>query len=268
MIIQAIRSIIFYIFFILNTAIVAIILGTLSLFKKRGWYRFGWVIAQYWGYSTLFFLRFIVGIKTIILGEENIPKGGCIIGSKHQSDWDIFAIFPKVGRPSFIAKKILLDIPFFGWAARDFDTISVNRKMKSKAIPEMNRQAKEAIKNGCKIIIFPEGTRKAPLAENDYRYGIAKMYQELDVPVVPVALNSGLFWARNALVLWPGTATARFLPPIPKGLEPDEMHAMLKETIEKHTNELILEAEKQGLSAPISKEFREKLDLLKQDLSS
>lgn len=265
MIIQAIRSIIFYILFIGNTAIAAIILGTFSIFKKRGWYAFGWILAKYWGTSTLFLLRWVVGIRTHIEGTKNIPEGGCIIASKHQSDWDVFAIFPQVGRPSFIAKKQLLNIPFFGWAARDFDTISIDRAKGSEAIPAMIEGAKEAVNKGCRLIIFPEGTRKAPLAETDYRYGIAKIYKELNVPIVPVALNSGLFWGRNAMVLWPGTASARYLPPIPAGLDPDEMLTRLEEVIEKNTNELIFAAAKDGLSAPISPQLRERLDALQKD---
>ncbi len=263
MIIQAIRSIIFYILFIANTAIVAIILGFISIFKKRGWYSFGWAIAKYWGASTLFLLRFIVGIKSEISGLEHLPEGGAIIAAKHQSDWDIFAIFPFAIRPSFIAKKQLLDIPFFGWAARDFDTISIDRSKGSQAIPQMLKEAKAAVKRGCKIIIYPEGTRKAPLAEPDYRYGIAKIYEELDVPVIPVALNSGLFWGRNALVLWPGTAKAKFLEPIPAGLAPDEMHKQLSQVIEINSNELILEAAEKGLTRPITDEFRKRLETLK-----
>ncbi len=264
MLIQAIRSIIFYILFILNTAIVAIILGIFSAFKKRGWYSFGWLFARYWGFSTLFLLRYIVGIKSDISGIENLPKGGAIIAAKHQSDWDIFALFPVAQRPSFIAKKQLLNIPFFGWAARDFDTISIDRSKGSEAIPEMIKEAKAAIDRGCKIIIYPEGTRKAPLAEPDYRYGIAKIYEQLNVPVIPVALNSGLFWGRNALILWPGTAKAKFLKPIPAGLSSQDMHNQLSKVIEKNSNELILEAYEKGLSRPISPEFREKLEALKK----
>src|SRR5690606_886918 len=112
---------------------------------------------------------------------------------------------------AFIAKKELMDIPFFGWAARSFDTIRIDRSLGGDAIPLMLDDARAALARGCRIIIFPEGTRKAPLAEPDYRYGIVRMYEALGVPVVPVALNSGLFWGRQSLVLWPGRAEARFL---------------------------------------------------------
>ncbi len=178
----------------------------------------GYPIVWLWYRANLIFLRLFVGIRSKIEGEENLPTGPCIIASKHQSDWDIFALLPATGRrPSFIAKKQLLDIPFFGWAALNFHTISVNRKRGREALPQMLSQAKEAIKHDCRIVIYPEGTRKAPLADPTYKWGVAKLYKELNVPVVPVALTSGLYWPRNSHVLWPGTARARYLKPIPPG---------------------------------------------------
>src|SRR5690606_31497434 len=118
-------------------------------------------------------------------------------------------------------------IPFFGQAAQAFDTIRLDRSLGGEAIPAMIEDAKAALARGARIIIFPEGTRKAPLAPYDYRYGIVRLYQGLDVPVVPAAVNSGLFWGRNSLLLWPGTARARFLPPIPPGLPPEEFRERL-----------------------------------------
>jgi 1-acyl-sn-glycerol-3-phosphate acyltransferase len=156
-----------------------------------------------------------------------------------------------------------MDIPFFGWAARTFDTIRIDRSLGSGAIPLMLQDARAALNRGCRIIIFPEGTRRAPLAPPDYRYGIVKMYETLGVPVVPVALNSGLFWGRKSLILWPGTATARFLPAIPPGLPAAQFRARLTAETEAATNALILEAYEAGLSRPIPPELREKLEALK-----
>jgi 1-acyl-sn-glycerol-3-phosphate acyltransferase len=93
------------------------------------------------------------------------------------SDWDIFAILPHTRRPAFIAKKELMDIPFFGWAARAFDTIRIDRSLGGDAIPTMMADARAALDRGGRIIIFPEGTRKSPLAPHDYRYGIVRMYE-------------------------------------------------------------------------------------------
>ncbi|HTM77427.1 MAG TPA: lysophospholipid acyltransferase family protein, partial [Devosia sp.] len=146
-------------------------------------------------------------------------------------------------------------IPFWGWAARSLDCIEVDRKKGAQAIPEMMRQAHAAAERGCRIVIFPEGTRKAPLAPADYKYGVARLYAELKVPVVPVALNSGLFWGRNSPVIWPGLAQAKFLPAIEAGLAPDVFLARLKKAIESESDDLILTAVEKGLSRPIDSKF-------------
>lgn len=258
MIVQTIRSLIFYVFFIGITALLAIPMGIYSLVAPKF---SGYPIVWLWYNSNLFFLRLFVGIRSKIEGEENLPEGPCIIASKHQSDWDIFALLPATGkRPSFIAKKQLLDIPFFGWAARNFHTISVNRKKGREALPQMIEQSKEAIKHDCRIVIYPEGTRKAPLAEPNYKWGIAKLYTELNIPVVPVALTSGLYWPRNSLVLWPGTARARYLKPIEPGLNAKEFHEKLQSVIEAETDKMIFEDLEKGISLPISEAFQSRID--------
>ncbi|MGV8853687.1 MAG: lysophospholipid acyltransferase family protein [Devosia sp.] len=266
MVIQAIRTVLFYALFIGQTAIIAIILGTIALITGRT--RASWAIAVYWCSSTLRLLRWLTGVKTVVTGAENIPAGGCIIAAKHQSDWDVFAMFPYAGRPAYIIKKELMNIPFFGWAARSLDCIEVDRKKGAKAIPAMMAQAHAAIARGCRIVIFPEGTRRAALADPDYRQGVVRLYLELKVPVVPVAVNSGLFWGRNSLVIWPGTAEARFLPAIEAGLTADVFLERLKKAIESGSNELALKAEAKGLSRPISAELRSKFDALKSNGSN
>ncbi len=163
MIVQAIRSLLFYLLFLGQTVLLAILLGTITLFlpKDRPAPPFMWRMGRYWGYSNLAFLRFVVGIKSEVEGAENIPPGGCIIASKHQSDWDIVAILPHAPLPAFIAKRQLMDIPFFGWAAKLFNTISVDRKRGSDAIPAMLAEAQAKVANGSQIIIFPRA-RGAP----------------------------------------------------------------------------------------------------------
>ncbi|GHA26031.1 1-acyl-sn-glycerol-3-phosphate acyltransferase [Devosia pacifica] len=260
--IQATRSALFYILFIGQTVLLALVIGTIGLIYRRRT-PVGWALARYWCRSNSWLMHAIAGVGTNVSGMENIPEGGCIIAAKHQSDWDVFAIFPHTGRPAYVAKKELMRIPFFGWAAKSLDCIEVDRKKGAEAIPLMMLQAKGAIERGCKIVIFPEGTRKAPLAPPDYRFGVARMYAELGVPVVPVALNSGLFWGRNSLILWPGTAQARFLEPIAPGLPPKEMLERLKKAIETESNRLIAEADAAGLKRPLSPDLRERLDRLK-----
>lgn len=261
-IVQAVRTALFYLLFIGQTAVIAIIIGTIALVSGRT--PLSWGLAVFWCRSNLAYLRAIAGVKTRVTGEENIPPGGCIIAAKHQSDWDVFAIFPYTGRPAYIVKKELMRIPFFGWAARALDCIEVDRKRGAEAIPLMMAQAHAAIERGCRIVIFPEGTRRAPLAPADYRQGIVRLYMELKVPVVPVALNSGLFWGRNSLIIWPGTAEAKFLPPIEPGLAPDVFLERLKAAIEPASNELILDAVEKGLDRPIGDELQARIDTLRQ----
>jgi len=265
-VIQAVRSALFYFIFIGQTAIIAFIVGSIALVSGRT--PLSWSMAVFWCRSNLAYLRALTGVKTRVTGAENIPPGGCIIAAKHQSDWDVFSIFPHTGRPAYIVKKELMRIPFFGWAARSLDCIEVDRKRGAEAIPAMMRQAHAAIDRGCRIVIFPEGTRKAPLAPPDYRQGIVRLYLELGVPVVPVALNSGLFWGRNSLVIWPGTAEAKFLPPIEPGLPPDIFLDRLRKAIESESNALILKAADHGLSRPMGPELRHRLDALRQSGSA
>lgn len=260
-IIQALRSAVFYVAFIGQTAVIAIIVGTSALFVPRRT-AFTWSLAKYWCRSNSWLMRHIVGIGTEVRGAQNIPPGGCIFAAKHQSDWDVFAIFPYTERPAYIVKRELMRIPFFGRAARSLGCIEVDRARGGDALSGLVANARGAIAEGARIVIFPEGTRRAPLTPPDYRFGVARLYAELGVPVVPVALNSGLFWGRNSLILWPGMAKAEFLEPIEPGLAPQEMLERLKTAIESKSNDLIRDAYRRGLDRPLPDDLRARLDAL------
>ncbi len=212
-IIQAVRTAIFYVLFLGQTVVLAVIVGVIAIIWKRhaGQLGSGAVLgAQF----NLWLLRWVVGIRTSVSGGENIPPGPCIIAAKHQSDWDIFAILPFTdGKPAYIAKRELIDIPFFGRAAQSLNTISIDRELGAEAIPRMLDEARSRIASGCRIVIYPEGTRKAPLADPDYRQGIVRMYLRSNVPVIPVALNSGLYWGRNSLCCGRGRRGRSSCPP-------------------------------------------------------
>lgn len=258
MLVQALRSLVFYVLFYVQTTVLAIVLGTLAIIVRKP-FALGLWIVNYWCNSNLLMLRVIAGIRSEVTGLENLPEGGCIIASKHQSDWDVFAILPPSQRPAFIAKKELMNIPFLGWAARTFETITIDRSLGGRAIPQMVEDARSAADRGCRIIIFPEGTRRPPLAESAYKVGASRIYAALDVPVVPVALNSGLFWGRRQPVLWPGRARAHFLPPIPPGLPAVEMQRRLIEAIETETDRLVVEAWREGITRPLGEDMQRRL---------
>src|SRR5690606_17445917 len=142
--------------FIGVTALAALAVGSIAIVMRRRT-RLGWAIARAWCLFNSWLMKAVAGVGTKVTGAENIPEGGCIIAAKHQSDWDVFAIFPHTGRPAYIVKRELMRIPFFGHAARSLDCIEVDRKKGSEAIPAMMQEARAAIARGCRIVIFPEG---------------------------------------------------------------------------------------------------------------
>jgi 1-acyl-sn-glycerol-3-phosphate acyltransferase len=134
--------------------------------------------------------------------------------------------------PAFVLKRELLSIPLFGWYLRKVGMIAVDRAAGASALRNMARQASEAFAEGRSILIFPEGTRVPPGESRPYHPGVAALYTQLKVPVVPVALNSGLFWGRRSFVKRPGTVTVQFLPPIPPGLDRKAFMRELESRIE------------------------------------
>jgi 1-acyl-sn-glycerol-3-phosphate acyltransferase len=141
--------------------------------------------------------------------------------------------------PAYILKRELMWIPFFGWCAWKADMIPVDRGARSQALAAMTVLAKVETGRGRQIIIFPEGTRRAPGAEPKYKFGVVHLYGELGVPCVPVALNSGLFWPRRSFRRYPGTIRVEILDPIAPGLDKAEFAARLQNDVEAATARLV-----------------------------
>ncbi len=198
------------------------------------------VIETFWSRSVQWLLKYIVGLKVEFRGLENLGAGPLILAVKHQSAWDTIVFASIVRDPIFIFKRSLLAIPFYGWFLYKLDMIAVDRDAGGSALKDMVRQTRKVIAEGCRyIVIFPEGTRSTPGSPPDYLPGVAGLYSMVKIPVVPVALNSGLFWARRRFVIFPGIITLEFLPPIPPGLSRDAFMAQLQERIETKTAALL-----------------------------
>jgi len=121
--------------------------------------------------------------------------------------------------------------------------IPVDRGSRSKALKAVVAATKqEMARNPRQLIIYPEGTRRAPGDEPAYKYGIVEIYTQLGVPVVPVAHVAGLYWPRRKFLRYPGTIKARFLPPIPPGLGKDEFMARLIGETEAACDQFLIEA--------------------------
>jgi 1-acyl-sn-glycerol-3-phosphate acyltransferase len=233
-----IRSLLFNVALYLNFLVQAVIFSPVLLMPER----FFWPIGRFWVRSTLWLHRKICGIDDEIRGVANIPEGGFIVASKHMSAWETLRLIELFPRPSFILKRQLLWLPLFGWYMWKAHMIPVDRGKGSAAIEAMAAHARRAIAEGRQIIIFPEGTRRPPLAPPAYRHGVARLYAALGVQCLPVALNSGLFWPRRSFVHRRGTILVEVLPPIPPGLQPEEFAERLQTAIETATEALIAEA--------------------------
>jgi 1-acyl-sn-glycerol-3-phosphate acyltransferase len=204
-------------------------------------YRAILAVAKAWGRYNLFLLRVICGLKADFRGLEKIPRGSLLVAAKHQSAWETFALLWLFDDPAFILKRELQWIPIFGWLTIKARMIPINRSSRIASFNAMVKRARNELAVGRQIVIFPEGTRRPAGAEPSYKHGIARLYAEANVPVLPIALNSGLFWRRRSLLRLPGTIAVQVLDPIPPGLEQKEFMARLQNDIETATARLIEE---------------------------
>jgi 1-acyl-sn-glycerol-3-phosphate acyltransferase len=232
------RSVLFNTAFYINLFGRMLLLSPIYFLMER---KAAFRIPKDWASSNNWLMKNIVGATFEIEGLENIPETGCIFAPKHQSAWDTFALLPWQRDPVYILKRELMWIPLFGWYVAKQRMIPVNRGARGKVMVEVMRRTKEEMANGRQLIIYPEGTRRAPGAEPHYRYGIARIYRDVQVPVVPIVAHWGLFWGRRKLIKHPGHFKVRILPPIQPGMDPDDFHAHLVETLEAASDQLLIE---------------------------
>jgi 1-acyl-sn-glycerol-3-phosphate acyltransferase len=199
-------------------------------------------VVRTWARCNIVLLRTIAGIRCEIRGRERIPPGGLLVACKHQSVWETFALFLLFDDPCYVLKRELTWLPLFGWLAMKARMVPVDRGARSAAMKAMTARAMVEVAAGREIVIFPEGTRRPPGAEPQYKFGVAYLYSELNVPCVPVALNSGLFWPRRQIVKRPGTIVIEVLEPIPPGLERVAFLERLQHDIERASDRLLDEA--------------------------
>ncbi len=235
------RSAVFNVLFYLNLlvhfiiAIPTLVMPRMAIVK----------LAMFWGRTNNWLLRVVCGTKVEYRGLDKIPRGALLVASKHQSLWETFALLWLFSDPAFILNPEQQRIPVLGWYAKKAGKIPVDRGRRGQALTEMTERARIELAHGRQIVIFPEGTRRAPGAEPSYKFGIAHLYGETGIPCLPIALNSGLFWPRRSFRRYPGTIVAEVLDPIPPGLSKDEFAARLQQDIEVATARLIAEGERE-----------------------
>jgi 1-acyl-sn-glycerol-3-phosphate acyltransferase len=186
-------------------------------------------IADAWARFHGWCVRVLLGIGTRI--EGRIPAGPALVAAKHQSMFETLELITLLDTPAVVMKHELTQIPLWGRLTKRYGIIPIDRAGGAKALREMLRQAQAAIGEGRPIVIFPEGTR-VPLGEKPpLQSGFAGLYRALNLPVIPLALDSGRVWPRHGFVKRSGTITLRFGEPIPPGLPRKEIEARVHEAI-------------------------------------
>ncbi len=196
--------------------------------------------------------RWMVGVKFEERGREHLIDGPMILAIKHQSSFETIAFSFLVHHPAIVLKKELISIPLYGWYAMRAKMIAIDRKGSASAMRKMLRTAEAAVADGRPIVIFPEGTRTAAGDVGTYHPGVAGLYRHLKIPVVPVAVDSGLYWPRRTVVKTPGTIQIEYLPPIAPGLPRKDFMTRLETDIEGATNLLLAKAGFCAVEKPVA----------------
>lgn len=233
------RAVVYYLYIALAT----IVMGVWGLWLTgRHGYEGVHRLATVWTGHLLAAARVILGLSYEIRGTP--PTGDCLIGAKHQSFFDILIIAHHAPHRSFIMKKEILRIPIMGYYTGKAGCVPIDRARGGEAMTHMLSQLREirAAHDQVQLVIYPEGTRVPPGEARRYKPGIARIYGETDLPVVPVAVNVGLFWGKRGIPMRPGHAIVEYLPAIAPGLPPDELLRELQTRVEAGSNALMSEA--------------------------
>ncbi len=195
-------------------------------------YRYG--LTKGWSGLSVWWVRVCCGVTYRVTGLENLPRDtAAVVLAKHQSTWETLALHWLLPQMSWVIKRELLWVPFFGWAMNLLAPIAIRREQGANALKQVLRQGKTTLQAGRWILLFPEGSRLAPLTRTKYGASGAKLATLAGVPLVPIALNSGHFWPRKAFLKTPGVIEVVIGAPIPTaGRKADELTDQVEAWIE------------------------------------
>lgn len=255
------RSLIFNILFYGLTAFVCIVFVIAIIFPRPV------ILAVTKGYMSCvkFLETYILDLTYEVRGQEYLPKSGTyLVASKHQSAYETLKLYHLFGDPTIVLKQELMDIPLFGAFLKKLDVIAIDRRNKEASMKALEDGALRMQKQNRPIVIFPQGTRvpvNVSSKKARYKGGIMKIYNTTNLPIIPLALNSGMFWGRKSFLKRPGKVIFEFLPPIKSGLEDKEVMLIMEDSIETHTLALMKEAKEKY-------PYLEEIKLLETDQAS
>jgi 1-acyl-sn-glycerol-3-phosphate acyltransferase len=211
--------------FFLGQAISAILFGSFALlFLAFMPYRWRYQFCTTWSRFVIWWAKIICGIQYEISGRENLPVQNAIILSNHQSAWETLFFQVLLPPQTWVLKKQLLWIPFFGWALALLEPIAIDRKQ-SRSIKTLLDNGKKRLSQGRWVVIFPEGTRVAIGKHHTYSRSGAILAKSSGYAIVPIAHNAGLYWPKSAFIKHPGKIRVLIGPVIdPTHLSIDEIH--------------------------------------------
>ena len=226
---SALRSIAFALFQLIVTppyALSVLLLGWLPPVTR---YRYitNWCALNLWA------ARWICGIRSRVIGAENLPASPMIVACKHSSTWETLFLSRFLPPLAYVAKKELLSLPFFGWAFRLASPITIDRKAGEDAMAQISEQGRERFAEGFWIILYPEGTRIPVGKRVRYKTGAARLAVDMQVPILPIAHNAGWLWPKGVMGKRPGLITLSIGTPIASGeLDAPELMLAVESWIE------------------------------------
>jgi 1-acyl-sn-glycerol-3-phosphate acyltransferase len=225
-----IRSALYFLVLAIITPIIAFLMAIVMPFTKR---HPPFVLAKWWTQMAIFFVRIICGVKHDIRGAENIPTTPTIVMAKHQSSWETIFFMTYFPEQTWVIKKELVMVPFFGWGIAMLTPVAIDRSAGKDALQQVVEQGTQRLKDGLWMMVWPEGHRIAPDKKGRYKIGGAALSAKSDAPILPIAHNAGTYWPRHWLWKYPGTITVSIGPLIyPNGRQPAEIIAEVEAWIE------------------------------------
>jgi 1-acyl-sn-glycerol-3-phosphate acyltransferase len=209
----AARAVVYLLWLVVTVVPWALTVLVFSIFVRGApvyWLCAGWLGVATWG------AKVICGIRSRVVGLENLPDGPAVLAPKHQSTWETFAFPTIMPRPlSYVFKRELLYVPFFGWAMSRLDMVHIDRSRRAEAWAKVSEQGQRFMRQGNWVIMFPEGTRVPRGERGRYQGGASRLAVEAGVPVVPIAVTSARCWPKGGFIKQPGVIDVSIGPPIP-----------------------------------------------------
>ena len=210
--------------FYLSTVILTVCL--LPCLLRKEWTQ---AAGKFWGWFTACLLH-IVGLHHEIRGDTQ-KKKQVIYAAKHQSAWETLVLYWELDAPVIVLKRELLYLPILGWFFLRSGCIAIDRKAGMAALKKLRQKAEASVAGGRSLLIFPQGTRVKLDEQPPFKKGVGRIYKALNLPCIPVALNTGKVWPKNSFMKFPGDIHISFLDPIMPGKENDEFTKELENKI-------------------------------------